>query len=100
MMTPPSDVLVTRLLWRDQLRALGKSLRYSVARLLRREPRWYITHDGVVIGRLVSSGDYADLLSWIGQTHSITFHQGMAFGRRIHADNQGHEADAGDAGPA
>lgn len=110
MAMPPSsqpepstpEAAVTRLLWREQIRALPASLMAAVRRLLRREPRWYLVIDGRVTGRLVSAEDYASLLAWIGHVHGLTFQHGVEFGKGVntHAVDQIHQVDAGEPGPA
>lgn len=96
-----SEAVVTRLLWREQFRALPRAAGHAIRRLLRREPRWYLVLDGRVIARLVGHGDQTDLLEWIAAAHSMTFQAGQAFGMEVgNAVDGSSQADAGDVSPS
>lgn len=96
-----ADAAITRLLWREQVRALPRSLWAAVRRLLRLEPRWYYVIDGRVAARLVSAEDRDDLLRWIARVHAETFHYGVGFGQGVAgAVDSGQSPDSGDAGTA
>lgn len=100
MTSKAAEAAITRLLWREQIRALPRSLGATVRRLLRREPRWYYVVDGRVVSRLTSAADYDILMQWIAQVHAETFHYGVYFGKGVAGAVDGSEADAGDAGTA
>lgn len=92
-----SEAVVSRLLWREQARALPRAAWHALRRLARREPRWYLVLDGQVVARLVSNGDQTDLLAWIAEAHSMTFQAGTHFGREmLNAVNGSQPADIGD----
>lgn len=95
---PQSEVQITRLTWNDQARALPRALYHAIRRVLRREARWYYVQDGRVIGRMVSTGDYQDLVDWIGASHRETFDTGREFGGRAYAAKYAgaEQPDAGD----
>ena len=95
----PAEAVVTRLLWREQLQALPRSLWHALLRLLRREPRWYYVIDGRVIGRLVAEEDHRVLLEWVASVHAETFRAGQKFGREVADAIHERQADPGDAGP-
>lgn len=95
-----SEAVVTRLLWREQVRALPRAAWHALRRLVRREPRWYLVIDDQVIARLVSDGDQTTLLEWIALAHGETFRFGRDFGRGIANAIDRNQADAGDPGPS
>lgn len=104
MPTPRSeaaDALITRLLWREQIRALPGAVVAAARRLVRREPRWYLVINGRVVARLVSRVDYDELLAWIAHVHAETFHMGVGFGEEVHRAADTRKApDPGDPGPS
>lgn len=93
-----AEASITRLLWREQIRAFPAAVRAAVRRLLRREPRWYLVVDEHVVARLVSRQDYDTLMAWIAHVHTETFHTGVQFGRgaerAVNRINQGNTGDA------
>lgn len=96
----PSEAVVARLLWREQIQALPRAIWSALRRLARREPRWYLVVDGQVIARLTASEDHDALLRWITFVHGETFRTGVKWGREVESAVNGSQADAGDAGPA
>jgi hypothetical protein len=93
-----SEAVVSRLLWREQIRALPRAAVHFFRRLVRREPRWYLVIDGQVIARLVSDGDQTALLEWIALVHGETFRAGQEFGMGVANALSSRQADPGDAG--
>lgn len=81
--TPPSSIelAATRLLWREQLRSLPRSLRHALARLFRREVRMHLVDDatGTVLARFTSEEDCARFTEWLGHTHNWSFEMGREF---------------------
>lgn len=96
---PPGEAVLTRLLWREQLRELPRAAWHALRRLLRREPRWYYVIDGRVIARLVADQDRDSLMEWIASVHGQTFLAGQQFGRAVSdAIHSNKQADPGDPG--
>lgn len=92
------ELTATRLLWREQARALPRSMRYALRRLFRRESRLYLVDDatGTVLARFTTPGDGTRFLDWLDQTHTWAFNSGKEF---IVA-NPVLGADPSDPGPA
>ena len=93
-----SEAVVTRLLWREQVRALPRAAWHALRRLARREPRWYLVIDGHVVARMTGDSDQAMLLEWIALVHGETFRAGQEFGRGLAnaIDRSEDDTDPGD----
>lgn len=76
-----------RLLWREQLAALPRSLRYAVRRLLRLESRYYLTINGMVVARFVARQDHLALLDWTSAAHKKTIDRAFALSKQDNLDN-------------
>jgi len=79
----PSDITLagTRLLWREQVRPLRRSLWHTLARLLRRECRMFLTEEGSgrVLAKFTSFEDYRLFMAWLDSTHKWSFEMGREF---------------------
>ncbi len=71
------DVVSARLLWREQVAALPRSLWHALRRLARREARYYLTIDGKVVARFTADADSTALMTWLADTHSHAFDFGF-----------------------
>lgn len=103
------EVAATRLLWREQIVAVRRSLWFSLRRMLRREPRQYLTMDGKVVARFTCVQDAAEFMTWVADTHEATLSFGVECGREavVEQIRKGLSRvqslgtpDAGDPGPA
>lgn len=97
MTTPRSDIELeaTRLLWREQVTELPRAAWHALRRLLRREPRWYLTIDGMVAARFTSEADHAVFMGWLVQAHTSTFDFGFNTGKEFLVAQHIAAADAG-----
>jgi hypothetical protein len=90
------DVTSSPLRWTRQLAALPRALRFALLRLLRWEARYYLTIDGQVVARFVSSEDQIRFMTWLHQTHTGTFDYGYALGKEFVVAQHINAADAGE----
>ena len=97
-MTTDIEMAATRLLWREQARAMPRSLRYALRRLFRREPRMYLYDDatGTVLARFTSDADHLAFMAWLTRTHEWSFSMGKEFQVATYLANR---ADAGADSP-
>lgn len=93
------EISVTRLMWREQLPALPRAIWHGMLRLLRIEPRVYLTINGRVAARFASQADHLDYLAWTAQIHGLTYGMGIDRGKEICAKSH-PDTDAGDPGPS
>lgn len=99
------DLHVTRLLWREQLRAAPHAAYSAFRRALRREARQYLADpDGNVLARFTSEADARLLLAWAALSHEGAFNFGFSTGKEFMVaqaiNRSDRQADAGHAGTA
>jgi len=90
------EVETRRLSWSEQFRALAGAARSQVRRLFRREPRFYLMVNGLVLARFESEQAELEFREWVGMTHEATFHYGFQTGKEFLVAQHINAADAGE----